>query len=82
MADYVDDYRRRGGKGSDSVESVARRNILPELGSLSVVKLTTRPWYLSSAPEGIAVRLVSKIQDREGGSNRPTSQIRQLHSLG
>jgi integrase len=42
MADYVDDYRRRGGKGSDSIESVARRNILPELGSLLVVKLTTR----------------------------------------
>jgi integrase len=42
MADYVEDYRRRGGKGSDSIESVARRNILPELGSLSVVKLTTR----------------------------------------
>jgi hypothetical protein len=42
MADYVDDYRRRGGKGSETIESVARRNILPELGSLPVVKLTTR----------------------------------------
>src|SRR5260370_9554708 len=42
MADYLEDYRRRGGKASDSVESVTRRNILPELGNVSVVKLTTR----------------------------------------
>jgi integrase len=42
MADYVEDYRRRGGKASDSIESVARRNILPELGSVPVVKLTAR----------------------------------------
>ena len=42
MADYLEDYRRRGGKACDSIESVARRNILPELGSVSVVKLTTR----------------------------------------
>jgi hypothetical protein len=41
MADYVEDYRRRGGKAPDSIESVARRNILPELGSAPVVKLTT-----------------------------------------
>jgi hypothetical protein len=42
MADYLEDYHRRGGKASDSIESVARRNILPELGNVSVVKLTTR----------------------------------------
>jgi integrase len=42
MADYLEDYRRRGGKASDSIESVARRNILSELGSAVVVKLTTR----------------------------------------
>jgi integrase len=42
MADYVEDYRRRGGKASDSILSVARRNILPELGNISLVKLTTR----------------------------------------
>jgi hypothetical protein len=42
MADYVEDYRRCGGKASDSILSVARRNILPELGNISLVKLTTR----------------------------------------
>src|SRR2546430_2548798 len=42
MADYLEDYRRRGGKASDSIESVVRRNILPELGNVSLVKLTTR----------------------------------------
>lgn len=42
IADYLEDYRRRGGKASDSIESVARQNILPELGYLPVVKLTTR----------------------------------------
>src|SRR3954471_1415279 len=28
MADYIADYRRRGGRACDSIESVARRNIL------------------------------------------------------
>jgi integrase len=41
MADYIADYRRRGGKAFDSIESVARRNIFPELGDVLVVKLTT-----------------------------------------
>jgi hypothetical protein len=40
MVDYVEDYRRRGGKASDSIESVARRNVLPELGN--ILELTTR----------------------------------------
>jgi integrase len=42
IADYIEDYRRRGGKASDSIESVARQNILSELGDVLVVKLTTR----------------------------------------
>lgn len=42
MTDYLEDYRRRGGKASDSIESVSRRNILFELGGVPVVKLTTR----------------------------------------
>src|SRR5262245_13133898 len=42
IRDYVKDYRHRGGKAADSIESVARRNILPELGNLPAVKLTTR----------------------------------------
>jgi integrase len=52
MADYIEDYRRRGGKASDSIESVARQNILPELGNVLVVKLTTRrllDWHRSIA---------------------------------
>jgi integrase len=42
MTDYLEDYRRRGGKASDSITSVACRNILPELGKVPVAKLTTR----------------------------------------
>ena len=54
MADYLKDYRRRGGKASDSIESVAGQNILPELGNVSVVKLTTR--RLTDWHQGIAER--------------------------
>jgi integrase len=42
MADYVEDYRRRGGKAADSIESVARQNILGSLGDFEVTKLTTK----------------------------------------
>src|SRR5215471_10633528 len=43
MADYLEDYRRRGGKAADSIESVARQNILGPLGEFEVGKLTTKP---------------------------------------
>src|ERR1700732_2086116 len=52
MADYLQDYRRRGGEGCDSIESVARQNILCELGNVLVVKLTTRrllDWHCAIA---------------------------------
>jgi integrase len=42
MIDYLEDYRRRGGKAADSIESVARQNILCELGEMTVAKLTTK----------------------------------------
>jgi integrase len=42
LTDYLDDYKRRGGKGAEAVESVVRRNVLPELGGLLVHKLTSR----------------------------------------
>src|ERR1043166_3763366 len=42
LADYVEDYRRRGGKSAEGIESVVRRNVLPELGSMPVRRLTTR----------------------------------------
>jgi integrase len=54
MADYLEDYRRRGGKASDSIESVSLRNILPELANVLVVKLTTR--QLVDWHRGIAER--------------------------
>jgi hypothetical protein len=41
IADYLEDYRRRSGKASEGIESVVRRNILPELGTVQVTKLTT-----------------------------------------
>jgi integrase len=64
MADYLQDYRRRGGKASDSIASVARRNILPELGKVPVAKLTTRrllDWH-----RGIAER-PRRWRSRPGG---------------
>jgi hypothetical protein len=42
MADYLEDYRRRGGKAADSIASVARQNILGPLGDTEVGKLTTK----------------------------------------
>jgi integrase len=42
MTDYLEDFHRRGGKGSEAIESVLRTNMLPELGALPVAKLTTR----------------------------------------
>jgi integrase len=42
MTDYLEDFRRRGGKGSEAIESVLRTNVLTELGTVPVAKLTTR----------------------------------------
>jgi integrase len=42
MADYLEDYRRRGGKAADSIASVARHNILGPLGDTEAGKLTTK----------------------------------------
>jgi integrase len=52
IADYLEDYRRRGGKAADSIESVARQNILGPLGNLEVARLTTKrlaDWHRSIA---------------------------------
>jgi integrase len=38
----VEDYRRRGGRSAEGIESVVRRNVLPDLGAMAVRKLTTR----------------------------------------
>ncbi len=67
MADYLTDYRGRGGKAAESVESVSRRNILPELGSVRVVKLTTRQindWHRS-----VAERPRNRRSRRDGTAN-------------
>jgi integrase len=52
MSDYLEDYRRRGAKGAEVIESVVGRNVLPALGHLLVHKLTTRrlaDWHRSIA---------------------------------
>jgi Phage integrase, N-terminal SAM-like domain len=52
MTDYFEDYRRRGGKSVEGIESVVNRNILPALGKLPVAKLTPqrlRDWHRSLA---------------------------------
>jgi integrase len=54
MADYLEDYRRRGGKSVEGIESVVKRNILPELGKMVVAKLT--PQRLRDWHRGLAER--------------------------
>jgi len=64
IADYIEDYRHRGGRASNSIESVARQNILNGLGDVLVVKLTTRrllDWH-----RGIAER-PRRWRSRPGG---------------
>jgi hypothetical protein len=54
----LDDYKRRGGRGAETIESVVRRNVLPELGGLVVHKLTTRrllEWHRSIAAAQLAL---------------------------
>jgi integrase len=60
MADYFEDYRRRGGKSFDGINSAVRRNILPELGRMEVRKLTPqrlRDWHRGLAERGGCRRL-------------------------
>ena len=64
MADYLEDYRRRGGKAADSIESVAHQNILGPLGDLEVAKLTTK--RLADWHRGIAER-PRRWRSRPGG---------------
>jgi integrase len=54
MADYLQDYRRRGGKSVDGIDSVVIRNILPALGKLPAAKLT--PQRLRDWHRGLAER--------------------------
>ena len=54
IADYLEDYRRRGGKSVEGIESVINRNIVPELGKLLVTKLT--PQRLRDWHRGLAER--------------------------
>jgi integrase len=54
MTDYLDDYRGRGARGAEVIESVVGRNVLPVLGHLLVHKLTTR--RLTDWHRGIAER--------------------------
>jgi hypothetical protein len=52
LADYLHDYRRRGARGAEVVESVVGRNVLPALGDVPVHKLTTQrlaDWHRSIA---------------------------------
>jgi integrase len=42
LADYLGDYKRRGGKALDRTESTVRAWVEPELGGLPLAKLTKR----------------------------------------
>jgi integrase len=52
LADYLHDFRRRGARGAEVVESVVGCNVLPALGDVPVHKLTTQrlaDWHRSIA---------------------------------
>src|SRR5262249_49247982 len=70
MVDYLDDYRRRGGKSVEGIESVVNRNILPELGKLAVSKLTPqrlRDWHRGLAERGRYRRSRNGAAERHHG---------------
>jgi len=85
MADYLEDYRRRGGKAADSIESVARQNILGPLGEFEVGKLTTkrladwhraiaerpRRWRARAGAKPNLAAFDRKDPDAGGGGARP-----------
>jgi integrase len=55
LEDYIQDYLRRGGRDLQNIRSIASAHILPALGSLDTVKLTTkriREWHhrLATSP--------------------------------
>jgi integrase len=52
IADYLHDFRRRGARGAEVIESVVGCNVLPALGDVPVHKLTTQrlaDWHRSIA---------------------------------
>jgi hypothetical protein len=52
ISDYLEDFRRRGARGAEVIESVVGCNVLPSLGDVPVQKLTTRrlaDWHRSVA---------------------------------
>lgn len=59
IADYLEDYRARGGKGAAGVQQTAETHILPKLGDKLVADLspgTLRAWHRSLAVAAPRVR--------------------------
>ena len=53
-ADYIADYRQRGGKSLITIDSGFRAHVLPELGGVAVAKLTARrvqDWHRTLAEQ-------------------------------
>jgi len=72
LADYLDDYRRRSGRATESITSTTKHNILPELGPLLVRKLTTRQlteWHQSLAERPRRWRSVPGAKPNLGSFN-------------
>lgn len=92
MADYIADYKRRGGKSLYTVESVINAHIIPVLGEIPVAKLTRRRierWQddLAKAPPMLRTRPGEPRKHREmpagtkGERQRKSSSNRVLTAL-
>jgi len=85
MADYVVDYKRRGGKAVDRMEHTINAHILPKLGDIEVARLTkrlVREWRdaLVDAPARVRTRRGEPQRYKEG-ENTPVEARRRRSSV-
>lgn len=84
MKDYMNAYKRGGGKALDTTQSVVRAHITPELGNIPVLKLSKRrieQWLDNLANTSPMLRTASgKPQQRRKLDDDPEAQRRRKSS--
>jgi integrase len=75
LADYLADYKRRGGKATDRMGWSARAWIEPQLGALPLAKLKRRPiqdWHqrIAESPARLRTRAGQMQRHREADTSR------------
>jgi integrase len=75
LADYLEDYARRGGKAVHDTRWTSETHILPALGSVAIGKLTTRKiedWHqrLAEQPARLRTRVGVKQRHRIEGKDQ------------